>query len=356
MIIGTVLALLKRAKYMKSVLKKYQSVLSPGRYRLFENFRSACLNDAAALAEATKYFPVDKPNSARMRIASVLNKSRYFSLRCPTSTGEYEAVYVANNFDAVRETKLFSFRQRKILTFCTGQEQMNKQLQEYDQLHHAYKMPSVVRNENFENALDVAMIGRLDFPGNGCALTAIAEATVSYNADTAVLSRKSVKELIAFSYGDEAMNTYLTGLAEDISEDVLSNSIPLCMQHGDLSKDNLIYGESGGETAFWWIDWEHRKERVFFYDYFFIIINSALYDDIGAFQCYICGENDETLKTYFSHFGMKYDPNKRWDYFLAFAIAFLKERVCDLGHVGALIKYCDLIKRLKNDNGNGIFQ
>ena len=347
MMIGAVRTLLKRAKYMKSVLKKYRGVLSPGKYRLFDNFRSVCLDDPSVCAEAFKCFPVDGSSVVRMRMARMLNKIGYLSLRCPNSTAEYDAVYVANNYNKVRETKLFSFPNRKILTFCTSYEQMNKQLQEYDQLHHAYKMPAVEQNRKFENALNVAMIHRLDFPGDNRALTAIAEATVSYNPDVTVLAVETVKELIAFSYDDETMSAHLAALTEGVDAQLQSATLPICMQHGDLSKDNLIFGESEGETAFWWIDWEHRRDRVFFYDYFFYMLNSALYKDVGAFECYMSGEHDETLRMVFSHYGLAFDPSHKWNYFLVAAIVFLKERVCDLGNMSALVRYCDLIKILK---------
>ena len=86
------------------------------------------------------------------------------------------------------------------------------------------------------------------------------------------------------------------------------------------------------------------RERIFFYDYFFYIINSAIYYDTKAYECYMSGEADENLKDLFSHFGLEFDSKKRRDYFLLFAVAFLKERVCDFGRVAALKTYCDFIE------------
>jgi hypothetical protein len=161
------------------------------------------------------------------------------------------------------------------------------------------------------------------------------------------LKKKSVRELISFSYGDGEMDRLLAELASQISESALNTELPLCVQHGDLSKDNLMYGESDGKVDFWWIDWEHAGERVFFYDYFFYIINSAMFFDTKAYMCYASGDADKALGSFFARFGVEFAPEKKRDYFLIFAIVFLKERVCDRGFIEAMRKYCDFINSNK---------
>lgn len=48
---------------------------------------------------------------------------------------------------------------------------------------------------------------------------------------------------------------------------------------------------------------------------------------------------DDVLSTLFSHFGLDYSSKYRKDYFLIFAIVFLKERVCDNNQISALREY-----------------
>lgn len=354
MMVTSILHLMKQARYVKSVMKKCGHLLSPGKYHIFDNFRSVCLEKTEIRNQAKRYFGFPSRTRLRVYIARILNGLHYFSVSEGRSCGTYEAIYLANNHDKDREAKLFSFTDRKILTLCTSRDEMCRQLGEYEMLHGAYKMPRVEKSDEFENALVVAMIQRLKFPGNAQALTAIAQAEMENFRSTADLPRRPVEELIRFSYSDETMTTCLSALAQQISRDLLSCSFPLCMQHGDLSKDNLIFGESEGETAFWWIDWEHIGDRVFFYDYFFYVINSAVYNDTGAFACYISGQNDEVLNQYFAHFGIDFDPGKKWDYFMIFAIVFLKERVCDLGHVSALVRYCRMLENLRGNMDKGV--
>ena len=54
-----------------------------------------------------------------------------------------------------------------------------------------------------------------------------------------------------------------------------------------------------GKRDFWWIDWEHAGERIFFYDYFFYILHSALYFGREPFEAYLGGEGDEELSALF---------------------------------------------------------
>lgn len=352
MIGATVIKLIQQAKYMKMAMKRYKNFLLPGRYWLYDSLRAICLEDPQFQEKAKNYFhPMSDYSPRKAQIAKLLNKIHYFCNHLRAPHGQYQAIYVANNYDKIRETKLFSFTQNKILIICTCAQDMNRQLQDYAMFGDAYKMPKIRQYDELKNALEVSMIDRREFPGDAVALSAIAEATVAYNSHpTSSLLYKPVKEYIAFFYEDERIQSLMMELADGLNDDILNDQLPLCMQHGDLSKDNLIYGECDQEKAFWWIDWEHAGERIFFYDYFFYILNSMRYGDPGAYTCYINGGNDDVLKTYFSHFGLVFDPDKRWDYFMVYTICFLKERVCDKGYSHALERYCSLIKNAAEGN------
>ena len=67
------------------------------------------------------------------------------------------------------------------------------------------------------------------------------------------------------------------------------------------------------------------------------------YRDDSALRAYLQGAYDGQLKEYFAAFGVPYEQARRKDYFLAYALAFLRERVCDRGNVAALKMYRDFI-------------
>ena len=156
-----------------------------------------------------------------------------------------------------------------------------------------------------------------------------------------------VSEILNFEDQNEEFKDVLMDLASNLTPDILDGKIATCIQHGDLSRDNLIYGKSEENTGFWWIDWEHARERIFFYDYFFYMLNTAMYfSDKSAIISYLNGEFDYYLVNWFNQFGLEYNTNHRKDYFIVFTLDFLKQRVCNLGNIKTLKAYCDLVKEI----------
>lgn len=339
---GTLLSVLKEITYLRSIIKCYGGSLEQGRYHLFDNFRSMCL--VGSKDKAAIYFDREKSTPKKVSIVKKLNKLGYYKNSNKKTTAEYEAFYSANNFDRIREVKLFSFKRGKILTLCTSQNEAEKQLSQYNTFSSAYNMPKVAGKDRYPNSFEISMIDIKPLPNDLEALSTILDCTEKYNPSIDGLERKSAKELIDFSYENQEMNSLLKLIADKINPNVLEYEIPLCMQHGDISKDNLIYGEADGKTGFWWIDWEHVDKRTFFYDFFFYIINSAMYFDTKSLDCYMNGDADNVLQKTFSHFGLEFTPESRKDWLLVFMIEFLKERVCDFGRVEALKKYCEFVE------------
>lgn len=344
--IKTAIVILREILYMVSVFRKYSGSLARGRYYQYNCFRAFSLDTPEAKKSSFEYFNRNIVNKRMMKIAQSLNKIGFFKNTNRKSTGEYEGIYVSNNYDKVREVKLFSFENSKILTICTSADEVEKQMKQYELLCKAYNMPPVKKNEKYENSYEISMVDIKSFDDERPALENICQSTVAYNPEKDVLKFLSVKELIEFSY-DEKTNSYLQKIADKIDSSLMELKIPLCLQHGDLSKENLIYGECGDKTDFWWIDWEHAMERVFFYDLFFYIINPAFYDDMKPFESYISGEADDIISNMFEHFGLDFDAEKRFDIFLIFAIIFLKERVCEKSGLLVVKKYFELIEKME---------
>lgn len=343
--IKAILHILREIRYIRSVLKLYSNCLAPGQYILLDGFRAIALNDTEVLESAHAYF--DKPgvNPKMKAIAKKLNKFGYYVNKSKKSTAEYEAFYTSNNYDKIREVKLFSFKERKLLTICVSQQEAEKQISQYEKLSRSYPMPIVKRSSLYKSAFEVPMIRKLPAPGEYNTVKSIVSSTVSFNEDTEFLSKSAVSSLISFCYDNDEINSILNSISSDIDPQLLNMDIPLCLQHGDLSKDNLLYGEIAGRCDFWWIDWEHAAERIFFYDLFFYFINSALYYDDKPYNDYMSGEYDGIVGSLFSHFGLDFIPEKRKDYFLIFAIVFLKERVCDFNRTAALKMYHKFITK-----------
>lgn len=343
--IKTVLFILKETLYLKGIIKKYGDSLKAGKYHLFDGFRAMALDQKTTRENAFPYF--DKPvNDTRKRkIAHILNKTPYFVNTNKRTQGLYEAFYTANNYEKTREVKLFSFENKKILTICTSKEEMQKQAEQFETYGKSFSLPKVVPVEKYENAFEISMVDLKDRPDDIEALKKISGSVVrEMSIRKPVNDGKTAKELVQFSY-DEKTNEILSKMVSKIDESVLSINIPFCVQHGDLSKDNLIYGTCDGKTDFWYIDWEHAGERIFFYDYFFYIVNSAMYYDKDALNLYIEGKDDKILSEFFAKFGLEFNAQNKKDYFWLFMIVFLKERVCDFSRFAALEMYMSFFEK-----------
>jgi hypothetical protein len=337
----------RECSYLKSVLKQYSASMRPGKYRLFPSMRAMALHEPQVLNRAETYF-AKKDYSQRTRcIVSFLN--RLYGFTNDKQTGCYEAIYTANNYDKIREVKLFSFSEKRILTICTSELVCAEQISQYEKWHRAFKMPAIKKGSSYANSFEIAMVELKQRPPEIEALRCIVQSTKAYqSAEQRHHHTLCLGEAVKFAYEDHEMNILMTELTSKIGRDLLSVQIPLCSQHGDLSQDNLLYGESDGCTDYWWIDWEHAGERVFFYDLFFYMLNSAVYaNSPEALDCYISGECDKLVRDYFAHFGMAYDETRRKDYFLIFVILFLKERVCDCGRMKALRMYYQFLDEHK---------
>lgn len=340
---SSVIHTFKEARYLRSLILRYGDSLARGNYLLFDNFRSLALDSKKSTAE--KFFSNKTTTPMKARLIRLLNKICFFKNTNKNTSAEYEALYSANNFDAVREVKLFSFKRKKILIICTDKKEAEAQLSLYNALSLAYPLPQVEKKEIYQNSLEISMVDILPVPDEGQAVEAIVGATMRAVPDGKPAASRTVREWISYCYENEDMNRLLQELTQDIDTDLLDAPLPFSLQHGDLSRENLLYGTVDGKTDFWWIDWEHMEERPFFYDLFFYIVHSAMHFHAPTLSCYQRGEWDALLAEAFSHFHLSFSPNHKKDYLLIFMIGFLKERVCAFGRIEALKSYVAFIKK-----------
>jgi len=332
--------------YFKKLLKKYRKSLRGGQYRLFESVRAIALNDPEIMASAKKYFDKKVSPSKTTAIVAKLNSRGFYKVKAKGDWDKFDAIYSANNHDKKREIKLFSFERKEILTVCTSAEACKKQLNEYEKWHSCFGMPSVTACEKYPDSYIISMVSLCTRPQELNALAHIARRIAEYHkAHSADTEGRPIGDILTFSYDSAEMNDTLARLSSNIDPCCLA-AVPYCLQHGDLSRDNLIYGECDNKTDFWWIDWEHARARSFFYDYFFYILNTAVFfKDTEALNAYLSGEADPHLADFFADFGLKFLSEHRKDYFMIFAIEFLKERVCDKQNTDALKMYSEYIEK-----------
>ncbi len=335
------LLLIKELWFIKKTMKRHGHLLRRGRYFVYPSMRAVVFCDDTVKRTADSYFGKVKRGGKAAAVVNLLNKSGFFSNRTK-STEEYEAVYIANNYDAVRETKLFAFESGKVLVFCVSEEERQGVLALHDRLRDTYPVPSV-RAMPMPCAYETSLIRLTTRPDERKAVQSIATATAAHVSDNN-LKTERLANLVTFDCDNEEEAAVVRELKSCLSAEMLEMSIPLCAQHGDLSADNLIYGKADGTEDFFWIDWEHLGDRVFFYDALFYILNTAVYSpNSPVLREFLDGEYDDMLTMFFEAFGLSYKAEHKREWFLSFALIFLKERVIGLGRTAALRMYRDFL-------------
>ena len=315
--------------------------MGKGRYKLLSCMRVVLLDEDWIEINGMQYFGRMTGSRLSSKIVNVFNKINLLKNH-KSRVNFYQAMYIANNDNRERDVKLFSFDKRKILTICASKEDYDKQVLIFNKLSKSHNMPSIFSIDEYPNAYEMPMIDLEERPMAGAVLHEISHAT-ALRADNA--QKNSVKMVIEAEYDSVEINEILKKLAAYIDSTLLQWDIPLSTQHGDLSMDNLLYGEADGRHGFWWIDWEHIGDRIFFYDYFFYILNAAKCSNhLEALESYFSGDSDDGVKHMFNAFGCVFDEKYRLGYFLVASICILKERVCCLGHLETLKEYYEFIK------------
>lgn len=329
-----------KMKYFRKIFKRYKRILAPGTYHLYPCMRAIALQDDEILEKTDKYFANMNSQYIYQKIAKIMNFVGGFKNK-RSMCFEYQAMYVANNYENDREVKLFSLNNKKILTICSSKKTKDTQLNLYEKLYKIYHLPLVTPSKEYKNSYLIDMVDLMSIQNHDLAVIEICECTKKL---IGFHFYKKINELLKFSYEDERLQKILELIKGRISEEVLNQTITICIQHGDLSSENLIYGKSNERVGYWWIDWEHIKERVFFYDLFFYMLHSAFYfDNSLILEDFFDGKYDLMLNELFLKFGQFYDSRFKNDYFAVFLILFLRERVCETGKYETLEKYYNYV-------------
>ncbi len=312
---------------------------------MLPNLRAMVINISDSYDTAKTLFIKTTTASKKTTAIKFLNKLGVF-FNFTNGQQSYDAFYVANNHNKIREIKFFDFTNSKILTICATTEDYDKYLSLHSALCKDYNQPAILNQCDNVKSYEISMVRSKPRPNEIKALSQILSSNISYNR---IPSKKILtSELMSHSYCNTDIVNILNHICNELTPDLLNLEIPICLQHGDLSRDNLIYGESNGLTDFWWIDWEHVSPRIFLYDYFFYIVNTAYcYHDLTAFNIYINGHHNQNLRVFFEHFGVPFCADNLKDYILIFLIVFFKERLCDKDYIDVLKDYYDYVKKLK---------
>lgn len=295
----------------------------------------------------SKYFRREPKGFCDRLLIKAVNTVSLFSNRkgfqnCDNS---YGALYVANNYDKVREVKLMDENNKKVKVFFVSEKSKEDYLNLYNMLSDVYHMPKLHHDSlQLDNSLCISLIDKMKPTSEYDVIKDICASHIRLLKKDQEKHLKKCRNLKVRKQ-DKPISSEASLMIETLrsrlsSQDICSTSYLTCLQHGDLSADNIIYGKADGHECCWWIDWEHLQERVFFYDVFFYILNTAVADqNYVPTEEFLAGCYDEYLEQLFNAAGYVYEASKRRDYFTIFAIDFVQERLWQEGIQNAIKVY-----------------
>ena len=332
----TLFRLFKKYRFYNGIFKSYKNELKNGKYYMYPDMRTICLKSDVPFYDA--FFKKDFG-------AGGVSLNRLFNV-CGGIVGKknkdkhYSALYVANNDDPKREVKLFDRDNGLVKIICVDRTSYQNAIALRDRLGHSFDLVPLAECCEESNVIIERMVFAAKRPEESVALRSIADS----------ISRQSVRNTVCASeIIEETEKRYsqypeLENVVERVRV-LKDREIAVCVQHGDLSSDNLIYGRVDENEGFYWIDWEHVGDRPFFYDYFFYILNSAIQNgNMQPYEAYL--RDPTTTARLFDAFGCAYDDALRKAWFLIFFLVFFLERLLPVGSVSAFGKYYHFIGKM----------
>ena len=319
--IKTFLKLCKEFKYYKRIVKEYRHELSNGRYYMYPCMRALCKNSERLYYD--KYFNNKVSNAKFVPFVRLFN--RFFRVKVCTKQLEkkYSAIYIANNTDESREIKLFDRENNVLKIYCADLQSYHKKMDEVQTLEPFFRLvPSFDFDVKSKSFLQKMINIESKRPDERFVLNEI----IQSGTTLPILGQVEIKDAIIQAQQYVSVFPELAFVLDRIKEKT-PKTIPATISHGDLSTDNFLYGNIGQEeNSLYWIDWEHLDTRLFFYDFYFYILNNAVRGN--NFEPYYEFINHPNIVApLFQHFQFAYSEENAKHTFLLFMLFFLLERV-----------------------------
>ena len=337
--IVTLFRLFKKYRFYNGIFKNCKNELKNGKYFMYPDMRTICLK-----SDVPFYDEFFKKNSD----AGGVSLNRLFNV-CGGRVGKrhkdkhYSALYIANNNDPKREVKLFDRDNGLVKIVCVDRTSFQNALALRGKLGNSFDLVPLVESFEESNTIIEKMVFASKRPEESVALRTIADSV----SRQPVRNKVRVSEIIEKTGKWYSQYPELETVVERVG--VLKDcEIATCVQHGDLSSDNLIFGRVDKNEGFYWIDWEHVGERPFFYDYYFYILNSAIqHGNTQPYEAYL--RDPSMTAALFDSFECAYDDELQEAWFLLFFLVFFSERLLPVGSAAAFRKYYDFIGRMLDE-------
>lgn len=264
-------------QFQKNFLKQHKAYLKKGVYVLHDNLRTYILKGY----KLDDWLPNSKHSLKNM--IKILIARIFYSVRIRDNGTEFsaQAVYFANTPDhSNRDAKFFDYESKRLRTICPNKARFDTYIHNWQYFKNYFPLPDLLFADEEHYVFDEKMIEKRSVPDSEWQ-TVFQTIFDIYSAyfNTPGIDTKNVVYKCVYMKNEKNEHS--------------NQSITLYRQHGDLSADNFIY-DADGKVFF--IDYEHADYYPIFYDLFFLIVHSYVWEnndigikllESGAFDSYI---------------------------------------------------------------------
>lgn len=321
--------LIKQTKNNRINFNKNSKYLSNGNYSYSNSLKYLYLNSVDTLDELINILENDPINTVSIK-SSVFKKiflPRQILIMDKLNEKSNQFIGSIYLFSLEnKEDKIFDLENEKVMSILTYESDYNNKLKTYDFFKEYFTIPKIVSFEKkiiveeFIPSKDIWSLEDRNSIMENLLFRYLKyfEKNKTYNE----IIYKNANYLLNLTKTEEAKGFF----KKTMSKQIMATEFPTIRLHGDLRKNNILLDSK--KEGIYIIDWENTANYFIFYDLFFLMYHEAIYNNnYTIIKKYALGEYDKCFESIFAIYNLKYDKDKKVEYFNVFLLEHYIKKV-----------------------------
>lgn len=361
MMFGKVLNYIKRKKKIINSFDGKTEYMSAGTYVLDDSLKYFTRNDKGTKDSANKILQTDYYSFLQRLVVMLMRKTLFRKKVTIREQNIQIAGFSGTVFRPVRGTngyndsRIFDLEHKKVLSIFTEENEFQSVIENYEYFNQYFPMPKILWADNkglqiMEELVSFQPYNSWSEEDYLYVLDEIFDRYFEYLSMCCHDPMTSNKTAINV-YQSLSKNNEIQFLMDKINPAFFKINIPYRKLHGDLWTSNILFAK-GEKNPIKFIDWEHSKEFMFFYDIFnFMWLEYYVHNNLIYLDKYFSGEYDDPFERIFSLFKLPFAETCRMDYLNIFLLNFFEKRLVYLDEIdrkGYINKYKRLLEEYES--------